>query len=44
MLAHVITHGASHRGAIGKMLEALKVVGASDMVTTFARQNRTAGA
>jgi uncharacterized damage-inducible protein DinB len=40
MLAHVITHGASHRGAIGKMLESMKVVGASDMVTTFARQNR----
>lgn len=35
MLAHVITHGASHRGAIGKMLETLKVRGASDMVTTF---------
>jgi uncharacterized damage-inducible protein DinB len=42
MLAHVITHGASHRGAIGKMLDALKVVGASDMVTTFARETRTA--
>jgi len=37
MLAHVITHGASHRGAIGKMLEALGVPGASDMVTTFRR-------
>jgi uncharacterized damage-inducible protein DinB len=35
MLAHVITHGASHRGGIGKMLEGLKVRGASDMVTTF---------
>lgn len=35
MLAHVITHGASHRGAIGKMLETLKVPGAPDMVTTF---------
>jgi uncharacterized damage-inducible protein DinB len=41
MLAHVITHGASHRGAIGKMLEGLKVRGASDMVTTF---RRSAGA
>ena len=39
MLAHVITHGASHRGAIGKMLEGMRVVGASDMVTTFARQS-----
>ncbi|MFI4933923.1 MAG: DinB family protein [Caulobacterales bacterium] len=38
MLAHVITHGASHRGAIGKVLEGLKLVGASDMVTTFQRQ------
>jgi len=35
MLAHVITHGASHRGSIGKLLEQMKVVGASDMVTTF---------
>ena len=35
MLAHVITHGASHRGAIGKMLEGLGIPGASDMVTTF---------
>lgn len=35
MLAHIITHGASHRGAIGKMLENLKVAGAPDMVTTF---------
>jgi uncharacterized damage-inducible protein DinB len=41
MLAHVITHGASHRGAIGKMLEALKVVGASDMVTSFHRVQGT---
>jgi uncharacterized damage-inducible protein DinB len=37
MLAHVITHGAAHRGAIGKMLEDLGVPGASDMVTTFRR-------
>jgi len=37
MLAHVITHGASHRGAIGKILETLDVTGASDMVTTFVR-------
>jgi uncharacterized damage-inducible protein DinB len=42
MLAHVITHSASHRGAIGKMLENLKVPGASDMVTSFARETRTA--
>ena len=38
MLAHVITHGASHRGAIGKMLETLKLPGAPDMVTTFRRR------
>jgi|SRR5580698_2678856 uncharacterized damage-inducible protein DinB len=38
MLAHVITHSASHRGAIGKMLEGLQVPGASDMVTSFARE------
>jgi uncharacterized damage-inducible protein DinB len=37
MLAHVITHGASHRGAIGKMLETLQIPGAPDMVTTFRR-------
>ncbi len=37
MLAHVITHGASHRGAIGKMLKGLCVRGASDMMTTFRR-------
>jgi uncharacterized damage-inducible protein DinB len=42
MLAHVITHGASHRGAVGKMLEGLNVAGASDMVTTFVRETRTA--
>jgi uncharacterized damage-inducible protein DinB len=40
ILAHVITHGASHRGAIGKMLEVLAVPGAPDMVTTFRRETR----
>jgi uncharacterized damage-inducible protein DinB len=40
MLAHVITHGASHRGAIGKMLELINVGGASDMVTSFQREQR----
>jgi len=40
ILAHVITHGASHRGAVGKMLERLGVAGASDMVTTFTRERR----
>jgi uncharacterized damage-inducible protein DinB len=38
MLAHLVTHSASHRGAIGKMLEGLNVPGAADMVTTFQRQ------
>lgn len=42
MLAHVITHGAAHRGAIGKMLEALNVPGAPEMVTTFRRQSGAA--
>ena len=40
MLAHIITHGASHRGAIGKMLEGLGVRGAPDMVTTFHQLSR----
>jgi uncharacterized damage-inducible protein DinB len=40
MLAHVITHGASHRGAIGKMLETLNVAGAPDMVTSFLSKRR----
>jgi uncharacterized damage-inducible protein DinB len=35
MLAHLITHGASHRGQINQMLEGLGVRGAGDMVTTF---------
>jgi uncharacterized damage-inducible protein DinB len=43
MLAHVITHGAAHRGAIGKMLETLNLPDAPDMVTTFARERRNAG-
>jgi uncharacterized damage-inducible protein DinB len=40
ILAHVITHGASHRGAIGKMLETLNVRGAPDMVTSFLSERR----
>jgi len=42
ILAHVITHGAAHRGAIGNMLEGLNVAGPPDMVTTFQRQVRLA--
>ncbi|HTK79441.1 MAG TPA: DinB family protein [Rhizomicrobium sp.] len=38
ILAHIIAHGASHRGAIGRIMETLKVRGAPDMVTTFVRQ------
>ena len=40
MLAHVITHSASHRGGIGSLLEALQVKGASDMVTTYQTELR----
>jgi uncharacterized damage-inducible protein DinB len=35
ILGHIITHGASHRGAISKMLERIGVAGAPDMMTTF---------
>ena len=41
ILAHIIAHGASHRGAIGKMLETLRLAGAPDMVTTFVRRNKS---
>ena len=40
ILAHLITHSASHRGGIGKMLEAIEVRGASDMVTSFVSEGR----
>ena len=40
--AHVITIGASHRGAIGKMLEGMGVAGSSDMVTSFTRERPAA--
>jgi uncharacterized damage-inducible protein DinB len=40
MLAHVITHSASHRGAVGEMLAKLPVKGAPDMVTSFVREVR----
>ncbi|MDE2357617.1 MAG: damage-inducible protein DinB, partial [Alphaproteobacteria bacterium] len=35
ILAHIITHGAAHRGAIGKMMEDAGIPGAPDMVTTL---------
>jgi uncharacterized damage-inducible protein DinB len=41
MLAHIITHGAAHRGQINKMLEGLHVRGAPDMVTTYVRTSAT---
>ena len=41
ILSHIITHGASHRGAIGKMLEGLSLPGAPDMVTTFVSTSRS---
>jgi uncharacterized damage-inducible protein DinB len=44
ILAHVITHGASHRGAIGAMLERLSVRGAMDMMTSFSSESRRAAA
>ena len=42
MLDHVVTHGAAHRGAIGVMMEAANIAGASDMVTTMVSQRRGA--
>jgi uncharacterized damage-inducible protein DinB len=38
MLGHVLTHGASHRGGVGKMLENMQVEGPPDMFTTFLHQ------
>ena len=35
MLAHVITHAAAHRGAIGASLAEMKVAGSPDMVTSL---------
>jgi len=43
ILGHIITHGAAHRGGIGKMLEALDVAGPSDMMTTFRRPDEVIG-
>ncbi len=40
ILSHVITHGAAHRGAIGKMMELAGVPGAPDMVTTLVSRGR----
>jgi uncharacterized damage-inducible protein DinB len=40
MLGHVLTHGNSHRGAVGKMLENIKVRGAPDMLTSYLSKSR----
>lgn len=44
ILAHVIAHGAAHRGAIGKMLETLDIPGPPDMVTSLVGHQLAAGA
>ncbi len=43
MLAHIISHGAAHRGQVGKMLEALSIAGPADMVTTLVSRRRAGG-
>jgi uncharacterized damage-inducible protein DinB len=43
MLAHVITHAAAHRGAIGKMMSELNIKGAPEMVTTMLGQREGVG-
>ena len=40
MLGHVLTHGNSHRGAIGQMLSSIKVKGAPDMLTSYLSSTR----
>jgi uncharacterized damage-inducible protein DinB len=35
MLGHVLTHGNSHRGAVGKMMETIEVKRAPDMLTSY---------
>ena len=42
MLGHVLTHGNSHRGAVGKMLEGMGVAGPADMFTSFLHRDRKA--
>jgi uncharacterized damage-inducible protein DinB len=42
MLGHVLTHGHSHRGAVGQMLQGLKVRGPADMFTTFLHRDHAA--
>jgi uncharacterized damage-inducible protein DinB len=40
ILGHVLTHGNSHRGAVGKMLEGISVAGPADMFTTFLHRSQ----
>ena len=35
MLGHVLTHGNSHRGAIGPKLGAMKIKAGPDMLTSY---------
>ena len=42
MLGHVLTHGNSHRGAIGEKLGAMKIKGAPDMLTSFLSSKKRA--
>jgi uncharacterized damage-inducible protein DinB len=42
MLAHILTHNGSHRGAVGKMMEQIGVRGTSDMFTTYLHQQSPA--
>jgi uncharacterized damage-inducible protein DinB len=40
MLGHVLTHGNSHRGAVGQMMETISVNGAPDMLTSYLSATR----
>jgi len=40
MLGHILTHGNSHRGAIGQLLSTIKVKGARDMLTSYLSSTR----
>jgi uncharacterized damage-inducible protein DinB len=40
MLGHVLTHGNSHRGAIGSKLGAINIKGVPDMLTSYLSSRR----
>ena len=42
MLGHVLTHGNSHRGAIGPKLGEMKIKGTADMLTSYLSARRSA--